>query len=145
MLGALIGDIAGSVAERGHFSKAFVAEDPMESPLFSRGSEFTDDSVLTIATMQCMLTGMSYADAYRMYARKYPDAGFGGMFSSWFQSSTMGPYNSFGNGSAMRVSPVAWVSDDVDTVLAEAKKSAEVTHNHPDGIAGAQAIALAGF
>jgi len=144
MLGAIIGDIVGSAHERGKnkLEKSKV-KNPMDFPLFTEASEFTDDSLLTIATMQCMLTGMSYADSYRMYANKYPDSGFGGMFVSWFLSQTAGPYNSFGNGSAMRVSPVAYISDDIDVVLAEAKRSADVTHNHPDGVAGAQAIALA--
>jgi ADP-ribosylglycohydrolase len=90
---------------------------------------------------------VGYAKMYKKYFRKYVNSnrGFGGMFYEWGLSDSLKPYNSFGNGSAMRVSPVAWISESMDEVLLEAKKSAEVTHNHPAGIEGAQAIALAIF
>ena len=138
MLGAIAGDIIGSVYEWSPLkSKNF--------PLFAYNSFFTDDTVLTVAVAESLLTGVSYSDLLRRYARRYPKAGYGGMFLRWAFDDKMGPYNSFGNGSAMRVSPVGWTADSVEGVLAEAARSAEVTHNHPEGIKGAQATALALF
>jgi len=136
MIGAIAGDIIGSVYET-HSIKT------EEFPLFSPGCRFTDDTVMTVATADAILTGKGYAEAYREWGRLYPHAGYGGMFRQWLRSDDMGPYNSFGNGSAMRVSPVGFAFDTLDKVLEEAKKSAEVTHNHPEGIKGAQATATA--
>ena len=136
MFGSIIGDIIGSVFEF----------DEMKDPnfdLFSDRSVFTDDSVLTIATADTILHGGDYATNYRTIGRQHPNVGWGTGFRRWLHSNDMGPYNSFGNGSAMRVSPVGFAYDDIDTVLAEAKRSAEVSHNHPEGIRGAQATALA--
>jgi len=88
---------------------------------------------------------IDYKGALLRWARKYPNAGYGKGFQQWMNSKNPQPYNSFGNGSAMRVSPVGWLFDDEETVLEEAKRSAEPTHNHPEGIKGAQAVALAVF
>jgi ADP-ribosylglycohydrolase len=142
MLGAIAGDIIGSVHE-------FQNMKGMDFPLFSfggdRNSIFTDDTVLTVATCEVLLTGADYATVYKAYAKRFPSAGWGSMFNKWVYSSDAAPYNSFGNGSAMRVSPIAWAFNSAAEVLAEAKKSAEVTHNHEEGIKGAQAAALATF
>jgi ADP-ribosylglycohydrolase len=136
MIGAIAGDIIGSVYED-HSART------TEFALFATHSTFTDDTVLTVAVADCILNGRDYATTFRHYARKYPHAGFGGMFWRWVRSDSLEPYNSFGNGSAMRVSPVGFAFDSMDEVLAEARRSAEVTHNHPEGIKGAQAIAAA--
>lgn len=138
MLGAIAGDIIGSVYEaRGIKTKAF--------PLFSQGCSFTDDTVLTVAVADAILNNGRYVDKFHQYFHQYPYAGFGGSFMQWASKRSRKPYYSFGNGSAMRVSPVGFAFDDLETVLAEAEKSAAVTHNHPDGIKGAQATAAAVF
>jgi ADP-ribosylglycohydrolase len=136
MLGAIAGDIIGSVYEARPIKTTTF-------PLFSAGSRFTDDTVLTVATAQAILEKRDYGQAYRMLARAYPDRGFGAAFAHWFQADAAAPYNSWGNGAAMRVSPVGWAFDDQARVLSEARQSAAVTHNHPEGIRGAQATALA--
>lgn len=138
MIGAIAGDIIGSVYES-HCLKT------TEFAIFTANSTFTDDTVLTVAVADCILHGKDYAPTFKQYARKYPYAGYGGMFLEWVSSDSLAPYNSYGNGSAMRVSPVGFAFDTVDEVLAEAKRSAEVTHNHLEGIKGAQAIAAAVF
>lgn len=138
MLGAIAGDIIGSPYEW----------DPVkfkDFTLFSEDSDFTDDTVLTVATADALLYGKSYLEVYKKYPDKFYHRGYGDHFAQWATSRSTEPYNSFGNGSAMRVSPVGWFFNDVDKVLEEAKKSAEVTHNHPEGIRGAQAVALAIF
>jgi ADP-ribosylglycohydrolase len=136
MIGAIAGDIIGSVYES-HCLKT------TEFPIFTTHSTFTDDTVLTVAVADCILNGKDYATTFKQYAMKYPYAGFGGMFFRWVKSDSLKPYNSFGNGSAMRVSPVGFAFDTMEEVLAEAKRSAEVTHNHLEGIKGAQAVAAA--
>ena len=136
MIGAIAGDIIGSVYESSGIKATYFNT-------FSTYSTFTDDSVLTVAVADCILHGKDYAPTFKQYAEKYPFAGFGGMFLEWVSSDSLAPYNSFGNGSAMRVSPVGFAFDTIEEVLAEAKRSAEVTHNHPEGIKGAQAIAAA--
>ena len=113
--------------------------------MFGKRTRFTDDTVLTIATMDCILNKKSYTKGYQSYGRKYPDAGFAGMFYDWIFDEYPEPYDSWGNGSAMRVSPVGWAYNTLDKVLLQAKRSAEVTHNHPEGIRGAQATASAIF
>lgn len=138
MLGAIAGDIIGSVHE-------FVCGKTKDFPLFTEHSRFTDDSVLTIAVADCLLTGASYVDNFHEYTKRYPDRGYGGGFWDWVYSGSREPYNSWGNGSAMRVSPVGFAFDNLEAVLDEAKRSAEVTHNHPEGIRGAQATAAAIF
>ena len=138
MLGVIIGDIVGSTREH-HRIKT------KDFELFPDGSNFTDDTVLTIATADAILNNKSYAEVYKDYALRYPNRGYGGSFYKWMLDINSGPYNSFGNGSAMRVSPVGWSFDTLEKVLEEAKRSAEVTHNHPEGIKGAQAVAVAVF
>ena len=138
VLGAVAGDVIGSPYERHSIKHT-------EFPLFGERSRFTDDTVLTVATAEVLVSGGSYAKAYREWARRYPHAGFGGLFRAWFRSDDAGPINSFGNGSAMRVSPVAFAFDSAEEVMAEAELSASVTHDHPEGIRGAQATALATF
>jgi ADP-ribosylglycohydrolase len=138
MLGAIAGDIIGSVYE-------FHPIKRVDFPLFSKRSTWTDDSVLTLAVAETLLTGRPYKETIREFALANSDAGFGGMFVQWFTTRGSQPYNSFGNGSAMRVSPVGWAFDTLEETLAEAKRSAEVTHNHPEGIKGAQSVATAIF
>ena len=147
MYGAILGDIIGSPYEfdRGNKSKDF--------PLFSRNSNFTDDSVMTLAVADAFLSLPPEASeveirrflvrSMQTYGRKYPYAGYGGMFRRWLRSTNPQPYGSYGNGSAMRVSSAAWLFDDLETVRHMARLSAEVTHNHPEGIKGAEATASA--
>ena len=135
MIGALVGDIVGSVHE-------FKVTKQTEFPLFTSATTFTDDSVLTIAVADCLLSGASYVDKLHEYTNTYPDRLYGGGFIAWVQAGSREPYNSWGNGSAMRVSPVGFAFDDVESVLEMAQRSAEVTHNHPEGIKGAQATAM---
>ncbi len=136
MLGAMIGDIVGSVYEWHNIKTT-------EFELFSPKCFFTDDTVLTAATAQALMTDGDYTRAYQDFARRYPGRGYGGNFSRWIWAENPKPYNSWGNGSAMRVSPVGFAFNSVEEVLAEAERSAAVTHNHPEGIKGAQATALA--
>lgn len=138
MLGAIAGDMIGAPYEGAPCQNE-------NFPLFSEQSRFTDDSVLTVATAEVLLDGGDYASAYRKYGRLYPKAGYGGNFIHWIFDDGVGPYNSWGNGSAMRVSPVGWWGDSLEAVLDEAARSASVTHNHPEGIKGAQAVAAAVF
>jgi len=140
MLGAIIGDVVGSVYEWERTKK-------MDFPLFSKKSTFTDDTVLTVATAIAILEGREdYAYLYKEYALHHIDTGFGGMFLEWAKAKDMQPaYNSYGNGSAMRVCPIGYAFDDIETTLEEARISAIVTHNHPEGIKGAEAVACAIF
>jgi ADP-ribosylglycohydrolase len=138
MLGAIAGDVIGSVFEHHRIkSTAF--------PLFGAASTFTDDTVLTIVVAHAILHGQAYGEAIRSFGRRYPNAGYGGSFFRWLLASDSQPYGSWGNGSAMRVSPVGLAFDTIEDVLREARRSAEVTHNHPEGIKGAQATALSVF
>lgn len=136
MFGAIAGDVIGSPFEFNNTKRT-------DFKLFSLWSQFTDDTVLTVAVADCILQGKDYASTIKEYGLKYPDAGYGGRFYQWLHSDSLAPYHSFGNGSAMRVSPVGFAFDTVEEVMAEAAKSAAVTHNHPEGIKGAQAVALA--
>ena len=138
MLGAIAGDIIGSVHE-------FKCGKTMDFPLFVEHSNFTDDSVLTVAVAECLLTGANYADKLREYTLAYPGRGYGGRFYDWAIRGNRMPYNSWGNGSAMRVSPVAFAFEDLESVVQEAGRSAAVTHNHPEGVRGARATAAATF
>ncbi|MFO8083382.1 MAG: ADP-ribosylglycohydrolase family protein [Desulfobacterales bacterium] len=138
MFGAIAGDVIGSVYERHHIKTT-------EFQLFQKYSRFTDDTVLTVATAYAILHKVDYALAYRQFGRQYPDAGYGGAFFSWIFKDDSKPYNSWGNGAAMRVSPVGFAFDTIGQVLDEAKCTAKVSHNHPEGIRGAQAVALAVF
>lgn len=138
MLGAIAGDIIGSVFE----SSPVKTKD---FQLFSRHSNFTDDTVLSIAVAKVLLTQTSYKHTFRNFYRLYPYQGYGYGFSRWAAAEDDVPYYSYGNGSAMRVNPIGWVYDNMEDVLAEAKRSAVVTHNHTEGIKGAQAVAAAIF
>lgn len=147
MYGAILGDIIGSPYEfdMGDKTKDF--------PLFSENSCFTDDTVMTIAVAEAFMDAPDDEDVIRRrliesmhkYGLAYPDAGYGGRFAMWIFLEGSEPYNSYGNGSAMRVSPVAWLFNDLDTVRRMARISAAVTHNHPEGIKGAEATASAIF
>jgi len=141
MLGAIIGDICGSIYEWKPFKTGF----PDAVPLINSDAFFTDDSVLTVATAEAILLQQDYSTVYKTWGRRYPDAGYGGSFYRWMMLDSSEPYNSWGNGSAMRISPVGWAFETLEETLAEAKRSAEVTHNHPDGIKGAQSVAAAIF
>jgi len=110
-------------------------------PLFVPQSRFTDDTVLTIAVASAIREDAEFGTSIRRWGRRYPNAGYGGWFRDWLFREDAGPYNSFGNGSAMRVAAVGWAFDDLEVVLRKATSSAEVTHNHPEGIKGAQAVA----
>jgi ADP-ribosylglycohydrolase len=164
ILGAIAGDIIGSPYEH-HNVKT------LDFDLFSDKSRFTDDTVLTVATMDKLLYQISandamdqfsYTEVYQRFCRDFPHRGYGGRFKSWIHAENPQPYNSWGNGSAMRVSPIGWYATSLENillvrrfcsedwdgnvfneVLREAKESAEVTHNHPEGIKGAQATAAA--
>jgi len=143
MLGAIAGDIIGSVYEGNP------VRTPYFHPLFDLAGRATDDSVLTVAVADWIMRGHKPGDpmtlALKYYFAQYPFAGYGATFSRWAGSSNMSPYNSWGNGSAMRVSPVGWAFDTEADVLKYAEHTAEATHNHPEGIKGAQATALAVF
>lgn len=138
MIGAIAGDIIGSSYE-------WFRVKTTEFELFTDRSRFTDDTVLTVAVADCVLNKKEYAKTIKEYGCKYPDAGYGMMFGHWLKAKSSPPYNSYGNGSAMRVSPIGFVFDDAEKIMNEAKKSAEVTHNHSEGIKGAQAVAMAIF
>lgn len=138
ILGAIIGDVIGSVYEWNNVKTT-------NFPLFKSNTEFTDDSVLTFATMDCILNESDYTKVYQSYSRNFPRRGYGGRFSSWIQEEQPKPYNSWGNGSAMRASPIGWAFGTLEEVLHQAQRSAEVTHNHPEGIKGAQATAATVF
>ncbi|RKZ53400.1 MAG: ADP-ribosylglycohydrolase family protein [Candidatus Parabeggiatoa sp. nov. 3] len=138
MIGAIAGDMIGSVHESAHIKRTHF-------PLFQKNSRFTDDTVMTIAVAEAILHRQDYGTCLKKWGSKYPDRGYGGLFRRWLQSEDMVPYNSFGNGSAMRVSPVGFAFNKLNDVLEEAKRTAEVSHNHPEGIKGAQAIATAIF
>lgn len=146
MYGAILGDMIGAPYEfdRGSKTKNF--------PLFGSGTEFTDDSVMTIAVAQALLSARKASDervrgtlirSMQRWGKKYPYAGYGGMFRRWLRSRNPEPYGSFGNGSAMRVSSAGWLGDSLEQVRRLAHLSAEVTHNHPEGIKGAESVASA--
>ena len=138
MYGAILGDIIGSPYEfdQGNKTKEF--------PLFSQNSTFTDDTVMTVANADWLWTGDALKGIMLDYGNRYT-AGYGGWFFGWLWSENPQPYNSWGNGSAMRVSPVGWAFDTLEETLVAAKQSAEITHNHPEGIKGAEATAMAIF
>jgi ADP-ribosylglycohydrolase len=138
MIGAIAGDIVGSVYEVRPIKTT-------KFPLFHPLCRFTDDTVLTVALADSLMHGAPYVRLLKQYYWAYPDAGYGGSFHEWAQSADSRPYNSWGNGSAMRVSPVGFACVTLDDVLTEARRSAEVTHDHSEGIKGAQAVASAVF
>jgi ADP-ribosylglycohydrolase len=140
MLGAIAGDMVGSIYEFDNLRTK-------EFPLFTPESSFTDDTILTVAVADVLLNGGTYTEAFKRYYRYYPHpcGGYGARFRAWVASTDGDPYNSWGNGSAMRVSAVGFALETLDQVLTEAERSAAVTHNHPEGIKGAQATAAAIF
>ena len=138
MLGAIVGDVIGSVYEHWPIKRT-------DFPLFHHECAFTDDTVLTVAIADALLDGESYASALKRWARRFPTRGYGIRFAQWFMASDPEPYHSFGNGSSMSVSPVAWWFTDEASVLAAAEATARCTHDHPEGIRGARATALAVF
>ena len=140
MLGAIIGDIAGSQFE-------FNPTNDYDFELFSKQCAFTDDTICTVAIADAILKGENYGSAVHRWCKEYPNpkGSYGCSFQRWVASDNPTPYGSFGNGAAMRVSPVAWAFTNRDAVLEKAKATAEFTHNHPEGIKGAQTTALAIF
>lgn len=150
MIGAIVGDIVGSVYEWNNIKTK-------DFPLFREDCFFTDDTVMTCAVAEAIMEGGTrdaFIDAMKKYGRMYPDAGYGGRFGAWLRSDSREPYNSFGNGSAMRVSPCAWVMDcgfcartGMRPIVGRncAALSAQVTHDHPEGVKGAAAVADAIF
>jgi ADP-ribosylglycohydrolase len=143
MLGAIAGDIIGSVFEANWGWQ--LIKSPHFKPLFDARARFTDDTVLTVAVAESILRGSDLAVLFKEYARRYPNAGYGNTFSRWAASNSTKPYNSWGNGAAMRVSPVGFAYDSLDEVLERAGATAAVTHDHPEGVKGAQATATAVF
>lgn len=138
MTGAIAGDIIGSVYEFDNIKTT-------DFPLFTNESDYTDDTIMTVAVADWLLNGGDLAKVMQRYGREYPypTGGYGGRFSGWLREKDPLPYNSWGNGSAMRVSAVGWMFDSLEKTLEVAKETAVVTHNHPEGIKGAQAIAAA--
>lgn len=149
MYGAILGDIIGSPYEfdRGDKTKDF--------PLFSRDSQFTDDSIMTLAVAEALMDTKPadgekaiqarLVKSMQRLGRKYPDAGYGCMFDNWLWAEDPQPYHSCGNGSAMRVSAAGWLYDDLETTRYMARLTASVTHDHPEGIKGAEAVAAVIF
>lgn len=138
MIGAIAGDIIGSVYEWDRIKTK-------EFPLFRQDCFFTDDTVLTVALAESILSGADYASLMRAYYRRYPNAGYGGLFHGWASVPASPPYNSWGNGAAMRISAVGFAFDTLEEVLSRAEEYTALTHNHPEGIKGAQATAAAIF
>ena len=138
MKGAIIGDIIGSRLERDG------AKDT-DFDLFTVDCRYTDDTVLTVAVADAILRQTDFAETIMDYANRYPAAGYGGTFKKWMAGEILGPYNSWGNGGAMRVSPVGWLYNDLESVRRVARQTAAVTHNHPEGMKGAEATATAIF
>lgn len=138
MLGSIVGDVVGSIYEWNNLrDKRF--------ELFSTACFFTDDSVLTAACADAILNGTDFGAAYMRYGRGYPRRGYGGRFARWLDRGELGAYGSFGNGSAMRAAPCGWAGATREETLLLAESSAAATHDHPEGIKGAQAVALAVF
>jgi len=138
LIGAIAGDVIGSVYEMNNIKST-------EFDLFTDDCMFTDDTVMTIALADCILNNKQLASTFQEYGRKYSDAGFGGRFIDWIFLKNPKPYNSWGNGSAMRVSPIGFAFNSEEEILKQAKISADVTHNHIEGEKGAQATAMAVF
>jgi len=138
MLGSIIGDIIGSTYE-------FKNADKYDFDPFPAGSDFTDDTVLTVSIADAILTKRDYVETVKEYALNYPGRGYGGWFSQWIYMDNPKPYNSFGNGSAMRASPIGWAFDSLGETLEEAERSSAITHNHREGKKGAKVVAAAIF
>lgn len=138
MIGAIAGDIIGSFFEMQTIKHK-------DFPLFSKSSRFTDDTVLTVAVADCLINQKDYVKTFQEYGRKYPKKKYGSSFFDWIFMEKPEPYNSCGNGSAMRVSPIGFYCETLESVMEEAEKSAKITHNHSEGIKGAQSVASATF
>jgi ADP-ribosylglycohydrolase len=138
ILGAIAGDIIGSVYEWNNIKTT-------EFNLFDPKASFTDDTVLTVAVADALMNDKDLTKTVREYGNNYPRRGYGGNFRRWLRSSNPKPYNSWGNGSAMRVSPVGFMYSDINTVLQKAEETAVISHNHPEGVKGAKAVAAAVF
>jgi ADP-ribosylglycohydrolase len=138
MLGAIAGDMIGVPWEA-------LGEKRYDFPLFTEFSRFSDDTAMTLAVAHALLERRDYAATMREFGRRYPAIGYGGHFERWIYDDSMGPYNSYGNGGAMRAGPIGYVARSGDEAVAEAERCAAPTHNHPEGIKGAQAVALAVF
>lgn len=149
LLGAIIGDVVGSPYEHHNIKSK-------EFKLFSRRSSCTDDTVMTIAVAEALMEAEKQGvldseekvkelvdESMHKWGYRYPYAGYGGTFVAWLDHEIEGPYNSWGNGSAMRVSPAGWIAEDMERVRAIARWTAEVTHNHPEGVKGAESVAAA--
>lgn len=134
MIGAIIGDVIGSIYERGNIKTK-------EFQLFGPACHFTDDSVLTIALADSILNGWSYEEMMVRYFNKYPKAGYGKTFIQWARDDDRHPYNSYGNGAAMRISPAGWIYHNLDDTLRAARIYTEITHDHPEAIKAAQVVA----
>lgn len=145
MIGSIIGDVTGSTWEVVNHSSEKKLEDYLNFPLIQENSKPTDDSVLSCAIAKCLMENLPYAETLKTFGRKYPDAGYGSMFIQWLDAPGLEQSNSFGNGAAMRVSPIGFYFNTLEEVLAESEKQAVTTHNHPEGIKGAQAIAACVF
>lgn len=138
MIGSIIGDVAGSCYE-------FSGNKDITVPLFPPGSDFTDDTVMLVATAHALLHGGGFSKAYRTFGAQFPSpmGGYGARFGAWLERMDPEPYGSWGNGSAMRVSPIGWAFASLQETVQRAAESAAVTHNHPEGIKGASATAAA--
>ncbi|MCU0492040.1 MAG: ADP-ribosylglycohydrolase family protein [Chloroflexaceae bacterium] len=143
MIGAIAGDVIGSVYE--HKKRWMGERNPDFEPLFAPNSRFTDDTVLTLAVAEHLLHGDDLAELFKIAFHRYPTAGFGSRFRAWAKDEAEDSYGSWGNGAAMRVSPVAYTNPTLAEVLHHAKRTAIVTHSHPEGVKGALAIAAATF
>lgn len=138
MIGAILGDIIGSRFEFNNTNRT-------DFELFTARNNYTDDTICTLAIADAITRGENYRDTLVKWCHKYPNpmGAYGGGFQQWIFSKEHKPYNSYGNGSAMRVSAIGWAFQSLEQTLEEAKKSAECSHNHPEGIKGAQAVAHA--
>jgi len=138
MLGAIAGDMIGVPWEA-------LGEKRYDFPLFTEFSRFSDDTAMTLAVAHALLEKRDYAQALREFGRRYPAIGYGAHFERWIYDDSMGPYNSYGNGGAMRAGPIGFAARSAEEALAEAARCAAPTHSHPEGIKGAQAVSLAVF
>lgn len=138
MIGAIIGDIVGSTYE-------FAPTKRYNFELLPAGSDYTDDTIMCVAVADAILHGLPFAETMHKWGNRYPNpkGSYGGSFAAWLRSEELEPYNSFGNGSAMRVAAIGWAYGTLNKTQLAAYRSAEVTHNHPEGIKGAVAVATA--
>ncbi len=141
IIGAILGDVAGSPWEFNRTEDV----DWKHIEIFSNQNYFTDDTVLTLATKYALDNCIPFEFAYHIFGNAYPNAGYGGAFHNWLNDEEMKPYNSYGNGSAMRVSPVIDYCKTKEEVIQTATRSAQCTHNHPEGIKGAVVTAVCGW